>query len=798
MIWHKVRAVVACAAIVVAVSATSASAYEKLVYEVGTGRSTDPSAGYEAFIHSSLVSTQQMPGFGMSTPGPHDLALSPNGQTVAFDRNGSIYTTNLNTGQETLVYSSTCANGPRFTPDGKALFFNRNCDSRTFSDIWRVNADGSGAAAAVIAWGNQQMVTDVSSDGTFIAFSSNADSKGKLLANYNIWVANVSPTGSASNPRQVQTLTSQPYTSAMNPSFSPDMKKIVFAGWVGGTPDLFVTNTDGSGSTTNLTFTPSVNENNPRWSPDATTLCATRITGAGTTGESGGIGLYGSSGGLYSQFGIGAYGQEALGCSYRQASGVSNNAYLAAQFMPILDFDSSEKWRPLNVAMFMSEKDPANGQAWNKICSATLSCSGLDGELAMGSYSTTDSYISIHRNANSDPDSYTSPTAACNQVVGSTSRHDCDTGPASAIYYHVVGPSPAGYTYVDYWFFYRYDQGYNDFGNHAGDWEGVTVAPSPTGNTFEFAEFSQHGTWNSFLRDNLECDNASGGSCGSEAVGYSGQHVMTFPASGSQANYSRPNSSGTFDGGNNGAAPWGRNLDTNSTGTCPANVPSSPPNVCGPALIAFPATGAQRWTDWPGRWGETTPSGIAGANSPTSPAGATPADHGPHFFAPWSGVSCDSGAACPAAAHRRAPMYCNNWFGAGVAAVACQQRRMRGALRKRQLGHRGKFTIRLITQRRRAATAPGLAQVLGRPLRPGERAEVSGTVPRGTELLVRARAGRRLVTAVFDRVGPVHGRATLRVNRTRAGTPAVVLVRGGAQIKPTRTLVPPAAARQGW
>ena len=80
----------------------------------------------------------------------------------------------------------------------------------------------------------------------------------------------------------------------------------------------------------------------------------------------------------------------------------------------------------------------------------------------------------------------------------------------------------------------------------------------------------------------------------------------------------------------------------------------------------------------------------------------------------------------------------------------------------------------------------------------GKRAEVSGAVPRGTRLLVRIRAGRRLATAVFDHVGPMHGRATLSVHRTRTGAPAAVLVGPGSRIRPTRTVVQPWNARQGW
>src|SRR3954447_25184106 len=154
-----------CVAFVGFLTCASASyaAPEKIVYEVG-GYSSDPSGAYEAFVDSSAVVTQQLPGGAMALPGPHNVALSPNGQMIAFGRNGAIYTENLNTGQEKLVYSSTCSSDPRFTPDAKALFFDRNCDSRTYSDIWRVNVDGTGAAA-LITWGNQQTISDVSSDG---------------------------------------------------------------------------------------------------------------------------------------------------------------------------------------------------------------------------------------------------------------------------------------------------------------------------------------------------------------------------------------------------------------------------------------------------------------------------------------------------------------------------------------------------------------------------------------------------------------------------------------------------------
>jgi hypothetical protein len=55
--------------------------------------------------------------------------------------------------------------------------------------------------------------------------------------------------------------------------------------------------------------------------------------------------------------------------------------------------------------------------------------------------------------------------------------YDCNTGPASTMYAHMV--PEGGYLYIDYWIFYRFNdaplQGVY-FDEHQGDWEGLTVA----------------------------------------------------------------------------------------------------------------------------------------------------------------------------------------------------------------------------------------------------------------------------------------------------------------------------------
>jgi hypothetical protein len=189
-------------------------------------------------------------------------------------------------------------------------------------------------------------------------------------------------------------------------------------------------------------------------------------------------------------------------------------------------------------------------------------------------------------------------------------------------------------------------------------------------------------------------------------------------------------------------------------------------------------SGPEHWTDWPGRWGETEPGEVPGeAHSPCSPAAPCSKDHANYFFAPWTGVTCEAGAACPARTKQPEPFSCNDWFGYSVAALACEPRAMRRALRHRGLGSRGGFTIRLVDQRRKAATAPGLAQVVGHPMSPGEDAELTGTVPTGTTILVHLQTAHGLLTAVFDKLAGFRRRAVIVVRR-HGRVPVVFMMRG--------------------
>jgi hypothetical protein len=500
-------------------------------------------------------------------------------------------------------------------------------------------------------------------------------------------------------------------------------------------------------------------------------------------------------------------GSVQTGAYVFEGAGATEDQSLATKFMPVLLFDQQEKWRPLNVDDFLNETDPATGAAWNQICSPALGCSALQGSASLTGHPTPDSVISIHRDSSSDPDSYVSPNSACSTTNSfGTQLHDCDSGPASAIYYHIVGPSPGGYMYIDYWFFYRYNQGLADVGNHAGDWEGVTIVPGQDDNSIAWAELSHHGTWDAFLPSQLDCLDPQNACSAPGAEGPNDVNAAIFVASGSHANYPQADSDPLDDGPHGGEDPWGNGQNSS-------------------ALLPFPGTagqgnpwseGPQNWTDWPGAWGDTGQAGFTG--SPCGPAAPNTAadstcgdDHAGHFFAPWaqqgSSLSC-SGTACPQARvfgsnrgsqsqPNATPLGCTSWFGGGVVAAACDQRAMQRAVLHRRLQDRGGFTITLGSSHRRGATAPGLAQLVASPLQPGQVAILSGRVVQGTELFVRARSRRTQIAVTFESLPGFRGRGVIRVLRGPGGRPRVVIEIGRRRISPAVSHVEARPRHQG-
>src|SRR4051812_47239262 len=68
---------------------------------------------------------------------------------------------------------------------------------------------------------------------------------------------------------------------------------------------------------------------------------------------------------------------------------------LAAAFRPLVRFDNSEDWRPLNLDRFFAEKDPATGAAYHRICDGSA-CSAIASVAGLALHHTSTSTLDIH------------------------------------------------------------------------------------------------------------------------------------------------------------------------------------------------------------------------------------------------------------------------------------------------------------------------------------------------------------------------------------------------------------------
>ena len=431
----------------------------------------------------------------------------------------------------------------------------------------------------------------------------------------------------------------------------------------------------------------------------------------------------------------------------------------AARFAPQLYFDSSEKWRPLNVDGFLAEQFPPTvvmlpggagstsvALGGHKICGshAPIDCRATTGSGDLdGPYGAAD-YLDI--SGSGQPSNYASPNPACNQ----NGLQDCNAGPASAIYYHsVITNTTTQYTFYDYWFLYRF----NDFAytnmtggidDHEGDWEGVTVAPSlGTPGTFDFASFSQHGTWYSYARNTLSCDGErQSGTCQGINNLPAGQRIDVFPTNGGHTNYPTVCASNCWqDNGlklpvlglplvpeapHDGTAPWGNNTGMTSG-----------------SLIALPPVDHLRWVDFPGRWGNAADPN----NNPVSALfgldGTAPRSPGcqyPHFAHPDLGGGMQNGCAATsgqayASSLRQStggprasassvtrpdigPRDCPDWFAADVAILICDRAALGTAITTGSVGTVPDANITMTGVV--SGGGHGVDQALAPPLRPGQ------------------------------------------------------------------------------
>jgi Tol biopolymer transport system component len=193
-----------------------------------------------------------------------DLAWSPDGTKIAFRRFGigtdGIYVINRDgSGLKNLIADDNIGTGPSWSPDGTKIAFSRPAPTSGYSEIWTMNADGSGATPITNSGsGGSSAWPNWSPDGSKIVFSSTPHCCGDRD------IYTVPSAGGA-----VTRLTNLPGTVNADPNWSPDGSKIVFTSCVDDfnacPEDLYVMNADGSGLTV-LQGTPAA-ERVPDWQP---------------------------------------------------------------------------------------------------------------------------------------------------------------------------------------------------------------------------------------------------------------------------------------------------------------------------------------------------------------------------------------------------------------------------------------------------------------------------------------------------------------------------------------------------
>ena len=190
-----------------------------------------------------------------------------NGQ-IAFtsnrDGNVEIYSMNPDgTGQARLTADPAQDLLPDISPDGTRIAFASERDGNR--EIYVMNADGSSPVRLTSNPANDS-APRWSPDGSRIAFETNR------AGNFDIAVMNADGT----NPQRVTQLASNEQSVA----WSPDADRFAVASNRGGDFEIFVANTDGTGirALTNN----GIADNDPAWSPDGTTIAFASARGGNT------------------------------------------------------------------------------------------------------------------------------------------------------------------------------------------------------------------------------------------------------------------------------------------------------------------------------------------------------------------------------------------------------------------------------------------------------------------------------------------------------------------------------------
>jgi WD40-like Beta Propeller Repeat len=180
---------------------------------------------------------------------------------------------------EWIVYTDEPEAGPWAEPGpaglggggilGTGFGFGSSDPVRTYADIWRIRADGTGSPERITSDPGDDRAATYSPDGTKLAFDSTR-ARGT-----DIWVMGAD----GSDPRQL----TFDHGFTWGATWAPDGSSIVFNSWRSDNQDLYRIDPDG-GNATRLTSSPE-QELGPSWSPDGTRIIFRRLDGPIDGGE---------------------------------------------------------------------------------------------------------------------------------------------------------------------------------------------------------------------------------------------------------------------------------------------------------------------------------------------------------------------------------------------------------------------------------------------------------------------------------------------------------------------------------
>lgn len=192
-----------------------------------------------AFVRSDGLYVIRPDGTGLQSVATgskeNDPVWSPDGSRIAFTRgdanSSDIWAVNADgTGLANLTQGSEVADyGPVWSPDGTRIVFVSHRAVATQADLWIMNSDGSNARKL----DEKSSEPTWSPDGTKIAYASY-----KMNSRFQIYVANADGTNS-------RNISNSSYGDS-SPLWSPDGSKIVFVGVRPNSPQIYVMNADGS------------------------------------------------------------------------------------------------------------------------------------------------------------------------------------------------------------------------------------------------------------------------------------------------------------------------------------------------------------------------------------------------------------------------------------------------------------------------------------------------------------------------------------------------------------------------